>query len=58
MTIADVLIRPGSPRLTNQQVADLMLTADQDRRRFTREGRFVEAREMAIELDKLQALLT
>lgn len=40
-------------RLTPQQIADMVLQLDQDRRRYMKQGRFWAAAECQAEIDRL-----
>lgn len=59
MTIGSILtrkqLRPA--RLTNQNIADLMLQADRDRRAALARGEHTEAALFDLELDKLEGML-
>ncbi len=47
----------AQPRLTAQQIADLALSADQERRRAERAGRIADAAEHDSEVEKLLAAM-
>lgn len=59
--LGEVAARPHAnyavPRMTTQNIADLMLKADRDRRDALRSGNHELAAECDAELDKLQGLL-
>ena len=48
----------GRVKLTNQQIADLMFSAEQDRRMFVRAGKTQDAAEADAEVVALAALLS
>lgn len=62
MSIGAILTRPhpagNRPRVTNQNVADMMLEADQRRRAAKRRGDHMAAAELQREIDLLASALS
>ena len=61
MSLGSIIARKqpthAKPRMTSQQIADLMLQQDWERRQAVRRGDIARASECAAELDQLERLL-